>query len=437
MSLIINLKTILNLRTSPAKMAMGALFSWGIFLIPPQAKAANLGVPPTFDSARVLPAGIRKMSYNYIMGAANSKFNSAGAVVGMGNKMHSNISFQQLIESQETELDKGVLEGFLSALGKNPSTSAGRSTGEVNVELDVQLPILALGVTPYWTSAIVVPVVTAKTHVDTGFVASSDFQDLSNALSASGQSLKAQDTKQKTDDVISNKNDQYDYKPLAESVGQSQTSLGDIRWVNRVQLSKQTNYTISLLNELVLPTGRRRDINRLVDVPTGDGQFDLGVGVVGEYNMGSRFTFWSRLNYTWQAPDEVAARVPETASSSLSNSLDGQISRDLGDSFYTSIGSSFRAYQDIKLVAQYAFQYKQRDRHSGEKYQSSRYDLLGQDTDQQLHSVQLGLNYSTIALFRAKRFPVPLDFNLTSGIPLRGKNVIKDASVVAEASVFF
>ena len=415
----------------------GKILLSAIFLFSPWVQGGNLGVPLTFDHAQVLPSGVRKVSYNYMMGSANNKFSSTGSVVGMGNSMNSNVSYQQIVRSRETAAEQGVLEGYLSSLGNDLNESVGRSTGEVNVELDVQVPIFAWGMTPKWTSALVMPIITAKTHVSTGFVASSSFQSFADSLRDSGQSLKAESIKQSTDDVISNKNDQYGYKPLAESIGNHQTSLGDMRWVNKYQLSKQTNYTVALLHELALPTGRTSDINRLVDVPTGDGQFDLGLGLVGQYYWEDRFTFWSRINYTWQAPDQVAARVPETASSSISKSLDGQISRDLGDSFYTSLGSSFQAHRDVKLQAQYTFQYKQEDQHKGEKYQAFRYRWLGQNTEQQLHSIQLGLNYSTIGLFKAKKFPVPLDFNLISGIPLRGKNVIKDTSIVAEASVFF
>ena len=207
--------------------------------------------------------------------------------------------------------------------------------------------------------------------------------------------------------------------------------------MNRVQLLQKTNYVLSLINEWTLPTGRRADINRVVDVPTGDGQFDFGLGAVGEYYLNGRTTFWTRLGYTWQVSDQVARRIPENEFSSLSPDLDGQVFRDLGDSLYASIGGSFDFYRGIMLKTQYSFQHKERDEYRGAEYQAFRYGFLGKDSQQSLHVLQVGINYSTITLFKNKKFPIPLDFNLISGIPLAGNNVTKDASVVAEAAIFF
>lgn len=409
-----------------------------LFLLPVMVSAGNLIIPLYFDSAKVLPKGVRNLRYNYLMVGANDKFDSTGAVVGVGDAMNMDISYQQFVDGQNTALECGVLEGYLKRQGRDMSMAAGKTTGQVNVDVDAQVPILAWGITPSWTLAAVLPIVTVRTHVDVGFVAYPDLQTLANKLVHEGKAFKATDVQKKTVSAIPNKGKKYGYDPLPPSLShRKETSLGDVRVVNKIQLLKRTNYILTLQNEWMLPTGKRADLNRIVDVPTGDGQFDFGLGLIGEYTVNGRASLWTRLGYTWQIPDKVAKRVPESALSSLSPDVDGQVSRDLGDSLYLSLGGSFDFYQGIKLKTQYSFQHKQRDRYRGSQFPSFRYGFLGKDSEQSLHVLQVGLNYSTISLFQEKKFPIPLDFNLISGMPFAGRNVTKDSSVVAEVAIFF
>ena len=401
-------------------------------------QAGSIGVPVSFDSAQVLPKGVRNLRYNYLMGEANDKFNSSGAVVGVGQAMNVDVTYQKLIDGDQTPIGRGILEGYLSRHGKNKETVVGKTTGVVNVEVDAQIPVLAWGITRKWTAALVVPVVTVRTHVDTGFVAYAPLQAMTEQLMDEGKDFKAREVKEKTDSAIVNKNDRYGYKPLSSSPSyQEKTELGDIRLVNKVQVSKKTDYTLALVQELVLPTGREADLDRSVDVPIGDGQFDVGLGAIAEYNLSGRSRLWTRLSYIWQSPDQVAKRVPESADSSLSPDIDGQVSRDLGDGLYLSAGGSLMANQDIKFQAQYSFQYKERDEYRGDRYEAHRYKFLGLNSEQSLHALQLGVNFSTISRYRKKQFPVPLDFNLVWATPIAGKNVTRDSSVVAEAAIFF
>ena len=401
--------------------------------------AGNLGVPLSFDSAQVLPKGVRNFRYNYLMGEANDKFGPLGTVVGVGNTMNVDVTYQKFIDGQDTAVERGILQGYLDRHDKDMQSVAGRTTGEVNVEVDAQIPIFAWGITRKWTAALAVPFLRVRTHMDTGFVASGQFQAIADQLVSEGRGFKAHDIKKKTDQAISDKNDKYGYEALQPpSSFREESSLGDMRLVNKVQLSRKSDYTLTLSNELVFPTGRRKNINRAVDVPTGDGQFDVGMGAIAEYHPWKRVNLWARVNYLWQAPDEVAARVPEGGDSSLSPDLDGQIARDLGDSVYAGVGGSLDLYGGVKMKAQYSYQYKERDRYAGSgDIEADRYRFLGQGTEQSLHAVQLGINYSTVSLFQRKKFPIPLDFNVISGIPVSGRNVTKDTTLLAEAALFF
>ena len=353
------------------------LFLFKILFLSTVVWGGNLSLPFYFDSAEVLPKGVRNLRYNYLMGEANDKFGSSETVVGVGHAMNMDISYERLVDSQETEVKKGILKGYLTRHGRNMEDLAGKVTGEVNVEVDAQIPIFALGVTKKWTMAFVLPIVKTRTHVDTGFVASSDLRGIVDMLPTEGKRFKAQEVKRQTDRVIPDKADDYGYKPLPPPLSYSEkTSLADIRFINKVQLYDTIPYKLALISKCTLPTGRSIDIHQVVDVPTGDGQWDLSAGIIGQYYLENQITLWTQWEYNWQSSDKVARRVPKDRESSLSPDLDGQIFRNLGDQLYLSIGGSLNLYKDIKIKSQYTFQYKQRDEYRGNQYEPIRYRIF-------------------------------------------------------------
>ena len=84
-----------------------------------------------------------------------------------------------------------------------------------------------------------------------------------------------------------------------------------------------------------------------------------------------------------------------------------------------------------------SYQHKGKDKYSGNKYSSARYDYLEVDTEQIMHSYIAGFGFSTIPLFKQKKFKVPLQANLYYTSVYQGKNVLKDDIVTFEMALFF
>lgn len=396
--------------------------------------AGNISIPVAFDSAKVLPKGVRNIRYNNVMAEANQKYNEYGSSVGVGDAFNVSVSYDKLIDGKDTALEKGILQGYLQRHGKDLGAEAGETTGVVNVEVDAQVPVFAWGITRKWTAAIVVPVVESKTNVDTGFLAGAEIQSIANQLVSEGKGFKAQEVQQKTNNAINDSVAKNGYKPLAD---EQKDMLGDIRLINKVQLSNKKDYALSLTNSIVLPTGEEADIDKVVDVGAGDGQFDIEAGINLDLNFTSRLTVSARASYTWQIADTTAKRVPEKVDTTVTPDVDYQVRRDLGDIIYTSLGANYLMDSGIQIRGQYSFQYKEGDVYSGDKYEAYRYDWMGQKTSQRLHAAQLGIGYSTIPAFKRKEFALPLELNLSLGTPLSGKNVTNDTTVAAEVAVFF
>jgi hypothetical protein len=405
-----------------------------VLLASTSVMAGSISVPVAYDNAKVLPKGVRNLRYNNVMAEANTKYDEFGNSVGVGDAFNVDVSYNKLIDGKDTALEKGILQGYLQRHGKDLNAVAGETTGVVNVEVDAQVPVFALGLTRKWTAAIVVPIVESKTNVDTGFLAGSEIQSIANQLISEGKGFKAEEVQQKTNNAIIDSVAKKGYKPLAD---EQKDMLGDIRIVNKLQLKNEKDYAISLTNSLVLPTGEEADIDKVVDVGAGDGQFDVEAGINVDFNMTSRVTVSARASYTWQIADTTAKRVPEKADSTVTPDVDYQVKRDLGDIIYTSIGAGYLMDSGIQLRGQYSFQYKEGDVYTGDKYESYRYDWMGQKTSQRLHAAQLGIGYSTIPAFKRKEFAVPLELNLSLGTPISGKNVTNDTTIAAEVAVFF
>lgn len=413
---------------------MKTLGIFSAFLLSLPVMAGNISVPAAFDNAKVLPKGVRNIRYNSIFAEANDKFSSTGSIVPVGNAFNVNVTYNKLIEGQDTALERGILEGYLNRHNKDLNAVAGQTTGVVNVEVDAKVPIMAWGITKKWTAALVVPVVTTRTNVDTGFLAGEGFQSIANQLILEGKQFKAEEVRDKSNAAIANKVDKYGYQQLKN---EEKDMLGDIRLVNKVQLSKKDTHAFTLTTGLTLPTGEQASLDKVVDPSSGDGQFDYELGVIADVYMTSKMTISARASYTVQVADTTAKRVPEVFDSSLTPDIDPQVERDLGDMIYSSFGLNYQTDMGLAVKAQYSFQYKEEDKYSGSKYSAERYGWMGIDTRQNLHAMQFSLGYSTIPAFKRKEFSVPMELNFTLGQPLSGKNVTTDTTAVAEMAIYF
>ena len=62
---------------------------------------------------------------------------------------------------------------------------------------------------------------------------------------------------------------------------------------------------------------------------------------------------------------------------------------------------------------------------------------LGQAPEQSMQSLLLQVDFSTIPLFKEKKFPVPLKLTLNHALVVGGKNVSKDPRSSLDFALFF
>ena len=411
-------------------------------VLSPLAFAANLSAPIDMEGTAVLPKGIRNIRLKGVGTDIEQKYNNRGSVVGLGDDMNSPLTLQRAYDGNSDDQKASDTKALAQNNGLADSDSLGTTTGAVTAAASITVPVFAYGVSDKWTTAFALPIVRVQSKVATGFVADSSLRELRQYLIDQGRDDLLVEFDNKTQNPILYKVQEYNYDPMTNSEA---TKLGDLKWVNKLRVYDNHGLSVALKGEMVIPTGEEKNINKVVDVPSGDGQWDLGAGVNLEYQMGD-LTWANAVSYTWQTPyrlgvggelqDQLEVRVPRFEYSSLSPDKE-IVKRDLGDQIFAQTGLKLDFFHGFSVLTAYSFQYKERDTYKGAMYSEGRYELLGKNSRQRMQSVTLGGGYSTIPLFKEKKFAVPLQANVTWARPIEGKNVNKDAVAQGELVLFF
>jgi hypothetical protein len=218
---------------------------------------------------------------------------------------------------------------------------------------------------------------------------------------------------------------------------QSRTDIGDITLLAKYQTYKEGNTTAAITGTIVAPTGPQPDVNNLIDLAPGDGHFNLGVGSAVDYKLTGRLTATYSLSYLYQMPSSKAERVPTSTSDTLTPDIDYNTVAKRGDIIGTGLGLSYQAFRLWSVGTSYTFQYKGPDSYQGSEYAPVRYDYMANDTEQNMQAVQVALQFSTIPLYRAKEFELPLDIGLSYADVIAGKNIPKFSLVAFQLVSYF
>lgn len=405
-----------------------------LFSITALAQEGNLQTPMDFETTKVLPKGIRNLRFRGAMIQANDKYDNSGNMVPVGNALNKGVTFGNLVEGQTSAGAKAELEAKIANSGYSLNDEVGSTTGVANIAVDAKIPIMAYGVTPKLTTAIAVPVITSEVSTNTGSVANNNLNNFAKSVQDDGNQDKALDLQAKFNNAINEKLKKYGYEELSND---KKTHVGDIRLINKYLLKEEASYAIAIRQDLTFPTGTPTNPNKAVDVASGDGQWDVGAGLIGDYFLNDHVQFTAYAGYLRQLATTTTKRIPEREDSKLTPDLDNNTRVDLGDQIRTQLATKFYFLNGFNTNVGYTYQYREADKYTGSKYEAKRYGWMSQNTEQNMQAGQLGVGYSTINLFRQKKFPVPLEANIYHTRLMAGKNVVNDPLTTLEFAMFF
>jgi hypothetical protein len=195
----------------------------------------------------------------------------------------------------------------------------------------------------------------------------------------------------------------YSYKRLASW---SDNDISDIEAGARYQYFKNDNWRLAFTGGVRFPTGKVDDPNNLIDQSFGTGAYALLFRLNNDYTEIKNLVLNATIRYDLTLPDEQLKRVTSIHHPIVPLTDEERVSRNIGDVLQLE-GSgcySFAKGWDLSLLYRYAM--KTKDDISG--HRNLDYAALAFQTDWTYHLFSAGISYSTIPLFRAKKFPLPL-----------------------------
>lgn len=411
----------------------------GLFLISLTSAylgAADLKPPFAMPSARVLPKGVRNLSFKTILAQANDRFNNSGAQVSVADQLFKNITYKDLIMGKRDPVDKAGIMQLMDKLNANENDKLAETIGQVNIKATAYVPVLAFGLSDKNTLAVAVPVIRYSTNVDTGVIISNPDQYnafLNGLVNSKRALLKGTEFQNKMYAPINSKVSEYGYESLKNEEG---TILGDIKVIGKRKVLESSSHLVSIQGEVTLPTGKKADVNKVINITGGDGQTDLGGGVIHDFTFFNYMTLSSQAIYTVQFQDNEKMRIPERQDSRLTPDIDNNTSRNLGDSFLGQVGLKWN-YAGLNLGSSYALQYKEKDEYKGREFESVHYTWLSQDTRQRMQTVQFLAGFDTVDMYKKGQFKAPLSILLNYTLVTEGKNVVKDPVTSLDFNLFF
>ena len=405
-----------------------------ITMLSAQAMAGGVFTPFSLDSAAVMPKGVRSVRLTGFTTEIGTKYDTYGSMVPLANGFNKKVTWGELIDSQPAGFERGKFVGGLESMGIGMDQEAGDARGIVDVRLTTTVPVLAYGITEKITLGIGLPIVYTNLNVSTGWQASPAFEAQLATLSNNGFHNRVLSYRDQLNNVVATKLSNYKYE-LPQN--ESRTEIGDLNVGGKYQIYKDMRWQAALAPKIVVPTGRTANVNKIVDPAPGDGQPDFGLGGVVEYSPHAKVSFYGSTSYTYQVASTKAKRVPISPNETATPDIDHTIQEKIGDIMTAGLGLRWKAAELVSFGLGGHYLYKPEDQYSGSRYPTHRYAWMSKDTEQKMVAGTLGLTFSTIPLFLAKKFPVPLEASVNLSRVFSGQNVGIANLAAFELAAFF
>lgn len=192
----------------------------------------------------------------------------------------------------------------------------------------------------------------------------------------------------------------------------------------RYQYYNDEQWRLAFTSGLRLPTGNSDDPDDLVDYGTGDGTYDVLLRLNQDYMGLSNTVLSATLKLDIQLPDEQTKRVPLSVDIPIASPASKeQVDRDLGDIYGVELSGAHNfGGGPFGIYMSYEYYKKEKDDIDGDR--GLAYKSLEDETNWHEEIYKVGVTYSTIAMYRAGEFPLPLEANVLYRNRFDGSNNI-------------
>jgi hypothetical protein len=211
----------------------------------------------------------------------------------------------------------------------------------------------------------------------------------------------------------------YQYQPLGKWKA---TGFGDTEAGFLYQLKKWKNAGALISFGFVAPTGKGDNPDILQDISFGDDQWDAFYEFGGGYTFNDHWSIDHWYRFTYQFPYHATIRLPDSATFPVTKNK-GEADIKLGNKAATNLQLNYAFNDSWSSSLLYTLEYTEKSDYKSADPTADQ--VLENDTEKVSHTGRFGIAYSTLSLFRQKRFFMPISFNLAFQSIFAGKNVPK------------
>ena len=398
------------------KLIMIALVSMMLSMLSPRLSFA--------DSAEVLPKGVTnlRLKYKHYF-PIDENFNDSGDTEDVAADYNANLNSTVFPDLSLVEAGFGMPAG---------SASVGNSVVSMEYQFDIFEFIIQHGITDRLSIGAKIPYWNVKNDVSATLDTSSATVGLNSLVPGGVAPLAFPGTVPFTANDVQNLLVQnFGYKRVESW---SNNGFTDIEVGARYQYLKTDDWRLAFTGSFLLPTGEEDDPDNLMDYPLGGGAWGLIFYSNNDYVGLKNFVFNATLKYSLLFPDKVVMRIPDDVDQPITSNKE-EVDRDTGDTIQLNLSGAYQFFKGSGAFLEYEYYYNFKDSISGN--QGFAYDQAEAETDSISHAIFIGLSYSTIPLYKEKKFSLPLNASLSYRNRFAGKNALKSQYIQIDISVFF
>jgi hypothetical protein len=182
------------------------------------------------------------------------------------------------------------------------------------------------------------------------------------------------------------------------------------------------------------PTGEVNDPDNLVDVGFGDGAYALLFQLQNDFTGIKNLLLNATFRYDLVLPHKERLRVPNSVHEPLTTNEEN-VDRNIGDRIEIEASGTYAFFNGFSFSLLYKYGYKFKDHVSGNR--GFNYKSLEDETDIQEHVGIASLSYSTIPLYQAKKFPIPMTASVSYRDRFAGTNLLKTQYISLTLAIYF